>query len=199
MVKKKLIQTLLISLCFVAGCGRCKDDKMTYNAMSNKIYEYSYMYREGNWWIYANQDSSKLDTMYVTDFKDSTEKDYIVCSSNQRQTFKLHSMYFLGLRGNIINGVVYVNNSAQAEGLFLQRGDSLDKEAKYQSSTIGFSYNGSDTAATAFFIVNGDTFEATFSSLGYDTGVFSKEAGILLYTNSTFNHDTFRLIKYYIQ
>ena len=199
-VKKKLIQILLISLCFIAGCGRCKDDKMTYNAMSNKIYEYSHMFREGNWWIYANQDSSKLDTMFVTEFKDSTIKEYDSCTKNQIQTFKLHSKYFLGNLG-IVYGEASVKICKDFESLLLERRDSITNNVYSDATSIVFSNSSEDNKVISLIVSNGDTLRGICNpySNGYSGGAFIKNIGVSFYSNSTFSYDTFHLIKYHIQ
>jgi hypothetical protein len=76
---------------------------------------YFSVYNNDNWWIYKNQDSTKTDSVFVTDFNQQivrTEKE--ICTEHIEKKFNLHSTYYYHafgyLTSNLVNGL-YTNTT----------------------------------------------------------------------------------------
>jgi len=88
---------LLPVLLILNSCDHCPDG-LEYISIPHSIDTYSNGYVSGNYFLFHNQDSTKTDSLYVTDFKTSTTPDRIHCMEYEHKDFTLHSDHLLSER-----------------------------------------------------------------------------------------------------
>ncbi|MEX0813770.1 MAG: hypothetical protein WD048_16250 [Chitinophagales bacterium] len=92
------------------SCNKCRGD-IEHFTFPEEMEKYFGVFQPGNYWVYYNQDSSKKDSMYISDFE---EKKVTVneelppksdCHSYNEKHFKLHTQYLT--RGYNVHEVKY--------------------------------------------------------------------------------------------
>jgi hypothetical protein len=84
---------LITSVLFLGSCGKCKDKDMDSFGYTPQMESYFGVYKNGNWWVYKNQDSTKTDSIYVTDFNEEQLEDRTVCVKYPHRKFNVHSAF----------------------------------------------------------------------------------------------------------
>lgn len=82
----QIIQILVFIIFY--SCGKCKNVKEEYN-FKPEVEQFLGMYKPGNFWVFANADSSIVDTLKVINF---TEEDTIInngCAIGKLRKFDL--------------------------------------------------------------------------------------------------------------
>jgi len=55
--------------------------------------KYFGVYKPGNYWIYYNQDSSKNDSIYISDYEESQWSDMTICQKWDYRSYSINSEY----------------------------------------------------------------------------------------------------------
>ena len=72
----------IIILCFFMGifilpsCKKCREPLKSYGFLP-EMTKYFGMFKNDNWWVYVNQDGTKQDSIYITDYTEIIRKDQI--------------------------------------------------------------------------------------------------------------------------
>lgn len=72
---------------------KCKD--ATTVSIATEMEEFFGQFKPGNWWVYESQNSSKRDSIYVTEFSSALNKDRTVCMSFEEKKFVLNHSFLL--------------------------------------------------------------------------------------------------------
>ena len=195
---KKFIIILFISSLFFSSCReKCKDGDELTTGYSSQMESYFGMYKPGNWWVYKNQDSTKIDSVFITDYSERIERDKKACIAWPIREFKLHSQ-FLVVGMPILNGIYWghrANTIAFGEisanfdidnDTYPQIGNSTIPEVFYDSIFVNLiKYN------------NVVLYQMPISG-GADTIKYflARNVGMIKFSNSS---DTFSLKTYHIQ
>ncbi len=191
MKKLSLYIVLIQVIGFLSGCDRCKD--LSYCHYLPEMDKYFGMYVPGNWWVYYNQDSTKIDSIYVNNFEETIQKDFLEeCIEFPRREFELFSDYISTTAGPL--KVFYtiplncsINNfSSPGLGLYVTMNSDTDDHP-----------NGEDEVFLDSIIINGIVYQEVIYFPGSNANLYlGANKGIIAYIN---NSDTFSLIKYFIQ
>ncbi|NLO69582.1 MAG: hypothetical protein GX102_01240 [Porphyromonadaceae bacterium] len=95
MKKIKYILTLVIPFIFFSCWDNCRE--MQYSAPNEIAESYCKNMIPGNYWIYSNQDNTKIDSLYYTYVPGEKQGEYIVkkmCAGWYQKVMKLHSTFF---------------------------------------------------------------------------------------------------------
>ncbi len=192
-MQKLVFYILSILLCwYLSGCGKCKD--LTYCGYLPVMETYVGMYLPGNWWVYYNQDSSKKDSIYITDFEEQILRDNMeLCVEFPIRRFTLHTDYLfytsLALSGFYSNSSKCCHNyfSLSTSGyLFAMQLDCTDSFPKGNNEI----FYDSIEINTAIYkdVIFFDNLSAKL--------FFAPGMGIVQFINLS---DTFALVKFHIQ
>jgi len=111
---KNLIVILIVAFIYVfSGCYKCKN--IDYCPPPDSAVTYFGAYAEGAYWIYYNQDSTKIDSVYITDYEMKREGESTVkCISWDAKTFLLNSDFIIdnSIEVKISNGGYCERNHA---------------------------------------------------------------------------------------
>jgi hypothetical protein len=82
--------SLLLLPIFFGACRKCKSDRIDKRFINENAKVFFNLGNVGSYWIYQNQDKSKSDSLYVTDYSYTWQKDHITCMETEtiRSTFK---------------------------------------------------------------------------------------------------------------
>lgn len=192
MEKFVLYIVLIFFSWFLSGCGKCKD--LTYCGYLPEMDSYFGMYVPGNWWVYYNQDSTKKDSVYVTDFEERIDEDNKdLCVQFPTRSFTLNTKYLfdtsLGLTGfysnsgNCCHNQFIISTSGKAFGVSMECIDTLPK--------------GNNEIFYDSFEVDMTTYQNVIFFDGLNAKpFFAQGIGIVKFINLS---DTFALIKFHIQ
>ncbi|MFT5970070.1 MAG: hypothetical protein ACI8ZO_000575 [Flavobacteriales bacterium] len=178
-----------------AACYECRNyDNCT--PLPEVMESYFKVFKEGNWWTYSNQDQSKSDSIYITDFSKRTVKKNVLCSKYEQIVFQLHSKV-LTIEPEV--PVTYSNGSKCDESYII---------AKASPATLGdviFLVNYIDNVLSAEIIdsitVRGNTYKNTLKSSSVNeadtiTTYFAPEIGLIRWE---IQQDTFSITNYHIE
>jgi hypothetical protein len=97
---KRLNKFLLFCcLVFIASCDPngeptgCTDETRETFVMPTILEEYFGMYQEGNWWVYYNEDSTKIDSLFVSDYEDEVVQAEFECEQSTWSNYHINSTY----------------------------------------------------------------------------------------------------------
>lgn len=104
-MKTKLKLSILGLMLLIISCKSWIREQMctshTYCPTVPLILEYFGNYKPGNYWIYENQDGTKRDSIYVSEYStketksiESSKKDQSDCIKYDKIEFYLNSKYF---------------------------------------------------------------------------------------------------------
>jgi len=201
-ISQILIQLMLcLILCDVSGCKKCKD--IEFIQLHPTMERYFSTYKTGTYWIYFNQDSSKLDSVYITNFVSTTGGSVNVkCIEWEERTFELNSNF---LTPSLKLTVEYRHNDDRILTLLnaTSLGRSWGIEAKTDADTLLPIAQGPSVWREQLFQL-WDNPQLTIPEVtryrvpNYDDFIFAPDFGIIQF-NSADNIDTFRLVRYHIQ
>ena len=77
----------------ISSCKDCKQCNYTQYETAPVILEYFGNYKPGNYWIYENQDGTKRDSMWVSDYVEKNGGDELKCFQYPVREFVLNSNY----------------------------------------------------------------------------------------------------------
>lgn len=193
MKKLSLYIVLIQVIGFLSGCDRCKD--LSYCHYLPEIDKYFGMYVPGNWWVYYNQDSTKIDSIYVINFEETIQKDFLEeCSEFPQREFELFSNY-ISTTAEPVKGLYLVNANCSTNYLsFKTLGWFLGVS---MNSDIDDHPISQDEVILDSIIINGIVYQEVIYFPGSNANLYlGANKGIIAYIN---NSDTFSLIKYFIQ
>ncbi len=196
MEKFVLYIALIIFSWFLSGCGKCKD--LTYYGYLPQMEKYFGMYVPDNWWVYYNQDSTKKDSIYVTDFKETIDTDTKDnCIEYPTRDFILNTDFLVDTNSPISG--TFNNNSSCCINYFSVGNHDGGITAIMDSNFDSFPR--SNTPIPETFIsnlhINGMNFsEVILFENGSVKIYFAPFIGIVQYLNLP---DTFFIDKYYIK
>jgi len=181
----------------VTGCKECKGP-LEYHPLLPQMEKYFGVYKPGNYWIYYNQDSTKVDSVYVSDYSEGKVKDNNDCVEFDLVSFKLHSEY-LSTQAPIKDGILYVTYSSDYKccvsevsiisgevGIFLEAQENVDTLI---GGVVIQSFQLWDSPEQTYYEV-----------INYHAFVyFAPNVGIVQYISNIDNRDTFSLATNFIQ
>ena len=71
----------------------CTDETREIFVMPTILEDYFGMYQEGNWWVYYNEDSTKMDSLFVTDYEDEVVQAEFQCEQSVFNYYRINSTY----------------------------------------------------------------------------------------------------------
>jgi len=155
---------------------------------------YFSVYKNNNWWVYKNQDSTKTDSVYISDYNEQilkTEKE--VCTEHIEKKFNLHSTYYYHAFGYLTTNLV--------EGLYSNTTDGRTNSFScgfHAQMTIGVNTlptNSSGNLYDSLIVANKKYFKVIYLE-DYPIKTFhAPNVGMIKYVYQT---DTFTLRKYHI-
>jgi hypothetical protein len=198
-MKEKII-LLAISLVFInSACTKeCKN--FTQYQTAPVILEYFGNYKPGNYWIYENQDGTKKDSMWVSDYKESTG-ERLTCIKYPVRQYILHSRH-LGIIDELkvevkLNSVYYHSIGTIGYYTLLASNDTALRNEKFL-----FKYKNS-VGSLLFPIVSKISIIKEYENPNI---IYAKEIGIIQFHSKSINNfytplimDTFYLTKYSIK
>ena len=183
-----LIGYLLI---FITSCNKCNDKDLTHYGYLPEMNKYFGMYKQGNWWVYKNQDSTKTDSIYITNFKEEIYKDNNQCFDYPSRKFKLHSQFLLN-GGNSFNGR-YMNNQSCCDNEFRLL---ICVEMNNTINTHPISCGIPEIIYDSIIISNIKYYNVIYVKAGSVQTYFAPQVGIVRFIDQT---DTFSIQTCYIQ
>ncbi len=198
---KNLIIILVISIILFPACHKCSDSKLTHYGYLPQMENYFGMYKNGNWWKYKNQDFTKTDSVYITNFKEVIKRESQVgCCDYPYREITVNSQFMLTGTTSLpgvynTDGCTYVNYisflcSATMNGNYDTRPKGTHIPEVFYDSIIvsNVKYRNVIYFKSASANVNGT----------YDTlkTFFAPSIGIIRFINHT---DTLSLTTYHIQ
>ena len=94
----------ILLIVIVCSCHREECEALSGKVLTAPMETYFGAYKPGNSWIYHNQDSTKRDSIYLSQFADSSLKNTVNCTVFEKRSFTLHNSFLANT--NDIN-VVY--------------------------------------------------------------------------------------------
>jgi hypothetical protein len=201
---RKLSCLIILSLFFgfiLNSCEKCSSYNDYYVISETK--PYFDVYKEGNWWVYQNQDSTKRDSIFITNYNDKLwDVDREYCNRYEHREFILNSNYILEeknpkakyyyFNANQTNFSLLINN-------YIHLDISLKKEIN-NSTYIGTKGNHEPIEFLPSININNRTFKNVLKVKGggTDTTVFhfAENTGLVQFANKS---DTFKLLKFEIK
>ena len=192
---KNIIILLIVCILFITTA--CEKECKTYTQYETApvILEYFGNYKPGNYWIYENQDGTKIDSMWVSDYVEKNGGDELKCFQYPVREFVLNSIYLSNK--NTIN--IKMSNLS---------------ERNFETSFIGTDTNGVDKRLIYATGIGNDSIElhtikkdyviksliikkaAIFNNSPFY--IFGSKIGIVTYPSQN-KLDTFYLTKYFIK
>ena len=197
---RKIIIITIVSLFLFPSCLEvCKDKDVTAFGYLPEMNKYFGMYKQGNWWVYKNQDSTKTDSIYITDFIERIKKDKNDCITYPTREFKIHSKFISSNFDTILNGR-YVNNKNCCVNhfscvIYAQMNSNINTRPTDGNSNTELLFDSVEIGNTTYnnvllFEANSDYYNIHVKEF------FAPYVGIIKYINQT---DTFSIKTYYIQ
>jgi len=198
---------IALALAGLSSCYRkCKDKDLTFCEMPPTGEKYFKTYKEGSYWIYYNKDSTKKDSVYVSNYKSVIEREKMVdCIEWEERTFELHSEY-LNKCWSSYNPIFegrYGNFCPCDESRFqLECVSTLPEDIRfYISSKMGVDslFSSRPIKKIGIFFLRGDTNLVYNEVTIYDNRYcFAPEIGLIQYVSYS-NQDTFYIHKYHVE
>lgn len=203
-MKTKQYLSILCMMLLISSCIRereCKAHKQC--PIEPLMLEYFGNYKPGNYWIYENQDGTKRDSIWVSDYNtkqvkiDMGNRDGSDCVEYTETRFKLFSRYWgehTRLSALLISSTNCNNSSFSIEdtfsyGLF---GASVRKnESTFPSMTQIFNFKTHNQPAIVYPV--GYIYQYRDANI-----LIAPNIGVIQFTNRYLT-DTFSIIKYHIQ
>lgn len=189
---KRFIIAVSLALAF-ASCHRCQN--LTQVEQAPVIRKYFGNYKPGTYWIYLNRDSTKRDSVWVSDYQKSfTEDPDEQCLKMEAINFKINATYlswgvsFSGYIGSNAQDFQHTLADISNYGFVARHNDSsLRAEADDSLYPIFHNYNLWPSAAVPIILPEGIKVNKVF--LAPDTGIVQFV--------SPYGPDTFSLVKFY--
>jgi hypothetical protein len=187
---------LLLSLLFTVLVFSCHREEC--NAFSGKVLTapmetYFGAYKYGTWGIYHNRDSTRSDSVYVSSFIDSVNKNTVNCTVFEKRTFTLHNTFLAS--ANDIN-VVYRSTDTSTTFNMAASNTTFPSFAFAATDSLIRSLpaaeNPGDNRLDSV-VLNGQSYHTIIKgkSAG-NTYYFGKDKGLVGWINAT---DTFNLVR----
>ncbi len=189
MLKKILILIIMVASFANIACKKCSN--ITTYKFPAATERYFGVYKQGNWWVYKNQDSTKKDSIYLTDVDNSNGKDRAIdeCVEWDRRTAKVHSSYLSSSQEEI-----KINYEARFNGAHFNIYQAIPTSATHVVYQDGV-FKSTNAAEIPLFYQNGRVF-TNIIKLKYSPIYYSPNVGIIRWETGV---DTFTLKSYYIQ
>lgn len=201
-MKKNLI--IIISAFIACIIFNCCENCSSYNDyyVISETKPYFDVYKEGNWWVYQNQDSTKKDSIFITNYYDKLwDVDRENCNRYEHREFILNSK---NLFYNHQAKVRYGTDGCCKVFFWIEDGGLLSID--YKKDKNYFTYSGKYLRATVIpeEKINKNNFKNIIKVVGspnpnnLDSIVFhfGEYAGLVRYI---YQKDTFSLTNYYIK
>ena len=195
---RKIIIITIVSLFLFPSCLEvCKDKDVTAFGYLPEMNKYFGMYKQGNWWVYKNQDSTKTDSIYITDFIERIKKDKNDCITYPTREFRLNSLFITSgtniLKGEFINNRNCCNNTFNC-GIVAKMNSKINTRPISGNSNPELLFDSLKIGNTTYnnvllFEANNDYYNTHVKAF------FALYVGIIKYINQT---DTFSIKKYRI-
>lgn len=181
---------------FCTSCNECRGNIEHYD-FPEEMEQYFGVFRPGNYWVYYNQDSTKKDSFYISDFEESTGRllDKDECVSWDQREFTLHTTYL-----NRESKVFYQTNINCCEWIF--ESDNYLFRIFYSNGTFSRYYAGiSFTEKIESFTINNEIYKNVLFQKSQFEDVVNNPVSLYIAPNIgvikfTTNIDTFTLSKY---
>jgi hypothetical protein len=214
---KKIL--LLLTIIFLLGNISCirerRCERHTQCPTAPLILDYFGNYKPGNYWIYENQDGTKRDSVYVTEYSviefktiESATKEQSDCIKYPVYRFSLHSKYLYdsvgkynciidneytcdrtSMRCESKNKIAIFHIESRGNNDFIERVIKLYKFNTHINSTVLYD--------TGFIYPDTLTLEPSIRATT-PIKLFATRVGLVEFITTDLR-DTFSLIKYYIQ
>ena len=89
----------IFSLMLIMSCDPgsepigCTDETRETFVMPTILEDYFGMYQEGNWWVYYNEDSTKMDSLFVTNYEDEIVQAEFGCEGYVWNNYAINTTY----------------------------------------------------------------------------------------------------------
>ncbi len=89
----------IFSLMLIMSCDPgsepigCTDETRETFVMPTILEDYFGMYQEGNWWVYYNEDSTKMDSLFVTDYEGIMEIPEFGCVQYEWKNYTINAKH----------------------------------------------------------------------------------------------------------
>lgn len=198
---KNLFFYLLFITILLNSCYKCSDNDLSYCKVPPTGEKYFKAYKNGSYWIYENQDYTKKDSVYVTDYETITKKrNKAECIKWDEVSFKLHSQYlFSNIATGIYNSLDDNLNPGCGNGDFSVRSDNLGFGFFSKNGNSELTCLDKNCNKLSFFKLRDDPQLTLYEAMVYENRYWiSPEVGLVQYISSD-NIDTFYVTKYHIQ
>lgn len=190
---KKIL--LLILTCFFLlnfyRCKKCKQNDYYSYAFLPDMESYFGVYKENNWWVYKNQDSTKTDSMYIVSFNEIINKDKNECIYWPERSITIYSKN-LGDNSGHIN-VHYA--SVYNESSFVFSNVSTYNQNTNNTGVINTYYTNTPIVFDSLIVGNKKFYNIIYFNNDPIQTLFAKNVGLIRFIN---NADTFSLKSFHI-
>jgi hypothetical protein len=89
----------IFSLILIMSCDPggdpigCTDETRETFTMPTILEDYFGVYQEGNWWVYYNEDSTKVDSLFVTNYEDEIVAAEFECEQSISNNYQINATY----------------------------------------------------------------------------------------------------------
>ncbi len=196
-MKCLLIFVIVVIALVNPSCDKkCKE--VTYNGYLPEMNKYFGMYVPDNWWKYKNQDSTKIDSIYISDFVENPLGILITsCTEFPMQNFTLNSNYLFNSLPPITG---YYHSSETCCLNFYGLGNNqIGFQAQMNENTDSHPVSIVPPSEELIpeIVLNGNTF---YNVLYFEHGeakvFFAPNVGLVRYIT---NQDTFSIFNYQVQ
>jgi len=190
-MKKILILTAIIILTLFVSCRKCKELQFCPKTETGERYFANY--KEGTSWVYVNKDGTKKDSVFVTDYTLSLEKNRTDgCIEWERHEMKIFSKYLFP------KNLYCLYENPNCDRSYFVFGGISSMDSKIGTDTL-FSVNATIKIKTlnSHMLPNNIQFEKTVEVQSVETTLwFAPYIGLIQYTTFD-NSDTLYFQKIY--
>ncbi len=194
--KSTIISIIFISFCCKERCKKDSDVRQRY-FVEEDIKAY-FPYITGSYWVYENQDKSKMDSIYVSYHKENWDTDMISCIKTEKINYTLKSSSKNLLIEDSVNILMQHNSLGQLNNLVFLLDDV--RAFSFQNKSLSLYRLGYEPLFSIKSIsLNKQIYEGElqeYKETNRNTNIYlQKRIGVIGWINKL---DTFNLIKYQI-
>ena len=195
-MKTKQNLCIICMMLLISSCKDCKQCNYTQYETAPVILEYFGNYRPGNYWIYENQDGTKKDSIWVSDYSNRLMENEFQCYKDRKIDFYINSQYLHNqsrLSAKILIDIgshtVFITDQAVSGRRIIQQKGYSSADTLYNTE-VKSNVQYLSHSTLAFPIV---------SISVVDNIDYAKYIGISRYVSNRNTNDTFYLTKYFIK
>lgn len=184
-------------LCGNGRLGKCKNRVL--HPLDPQMEEYFSGYKPGSYWVYANQDTTKVDSVYISQYEELITGEECECDEVVWNNFLLHTTFF---DKNRDAEVFYGTSSQNFATAFSIQSRDRDISLITQTDTIGCTTCKLTTEGNfKLWKDNDEIIEEIirYTSINNNEVIFGKNIGLVQFVDLVDTQDTLRLIRYHIE